>query len=113
MSIFTYLLDEAAAATEGGETSLLSSLMMPIMLVVMIVVFWLFIIRPQKKQDKEINEMRNSLQVGDEVTTIGGIIGEIISIKDETVVIETSGERTKMRILRSAIKTVDVHASEK
>lgn len=112
MSIFTYLLDEAANKT-GQEPSLLQNLMMPIMLVLMVVVFWLFVIRPQKKQDKQINDMRNSLQVGDEITTIGGIIGEIISIKDETVLIETSGDRTKMRILRSAIKTVDVHANEK
>ena len=50
--------------------------------------FYFFIIRPQKKQEKEIREMRDGLQVGDEITTIGGIIGKIVSIKEETITIE-------------------------
>ncbi|MBE6559765.1 MAG: preprotein translocase subunit YajC [Ruminococcaceae bacterium] len=83
-----------------------------IMLVAMLAIFYFFMYRPQKKQEKETNDMRNALTVGDEITTIGGIIGKIISIKDETVVIETSGERTKIRILKSAIKCVDVHAED-
>ena len=53
-----------------------------------------------------------SLKVGDEVTTIGGVIGKIVSIKDETVTIETSNERNKIRILRSAVRNVDVHAED-
>jgi len=68
--------------------------------------------RSQKKQEKETNDMRNNLAVGDEITTIGGIIGKIISIKDETVLIETSGDKTKIRILKSAVKCVDVHAED-
>ena len=56
--------------------------------------------------------MRNNLQVGDEITTIGGIIGKIVSIKDETVLIETSNERNKIRILRTAVRNVDVHAED-
>ena len=56
--------------------------------------------------------MRNNLQVGDEITTIGGIIGKIISIKEETVLIETSGDKTKIRLLKSAIKVVDVKAED-
>ena len=64
------------------------------------------------QDEKETNEMRNGLTVGDEITTIGGIIGKIISIKDETVVIETSNDKTKIRILKSAIKCVDVHAED-
>ncbi len=83
-----------------------------VMLVAMLAIFYFFMYRPQKKQEKETNDMRNGLTVGDEITTIGGIIGKIISIKDETVVIETSGERTKIRILKSAIKCVDVHAED-
>ena len=66
----------------------------------------------QKKQEKESNDMRNGLQVGDEITTIGGIIGKIVSIKDETVLIETSNERNKIRILRTAVRNVDVHAED-
>ncbi|MBE6611904.1 MAG: preprotein translocase subunit YajC [Ruminococcaceae bacterium] len=83
-----------------------------IMIVVMIAVFYFFMYRPQKKQEREVNEMRNSLQVGDEITTIGGIIGKVISIKEETVMIETGRDGTKIRILRSAIKSIDVKAED-
>ena len=89
-----------------------SSLPMLLMLVVMVVVFYFFGIRPQKKQEREQNDMRNALTVGDEITTIGGIIGKVVSIKDETCVIETSHERTKIRILKSAISRVDVKAED-
>ena len=87
--------------------------MLPIILIVVLfVVMYFFTIRPQKKQEKMINDMRNNLQVGDEITTIGGIIGKIISIRDETVLIETGHDRTKIRILRSAVKNVDVKAED-
>ena len=56
--------------------------------------------------------MRDALQVGDEITTIGGVIGRVVSIKEETVTIETSRDRTKIRFLRSAIRSVDVKAEE-
>ena len=56
--------------------------------------------------------MRDSLEIGDEITTIGGIIGEIVSIKGETITIETSKDRTKIRLLKDAVKVVDVKASE-
>lgn len=82
------------------------------MLVVMFAFMYFFMIRPQKKQEKETNNMRNSLVVGDEITTIGGIIGKIVSIKDETLVLETSRDGTKIRILKSAVRNVDVHAED-
>ena len=83
---------------------------MILMLVGLLVVMYFVMIRPQKKQEKEQNNMRNNLAVGDEITTIGGIIGKIVSIKEETCVIETSHERTKIRILKSAVSRVDVKA---
>jgi len=83
-----------------------------LLLVGVFVLMYFAMIRPQKKQEREINNMRNNLQVGDEITTIGGIIGKIISIKEETVMIETGHDRTKIRILRSAVKNVDVHAED-
>lgn len=95
-------------ATPGGA----GAFMPIIMLVAMVAIFYFFMYRPQKKQEKETNNMRNNLAVGDEVTTIGGIIGKIISIKEETVVIETTGSSTKIRILRSAVRNVDVHAED-
>ena len=81
-------------------------------MVVLFVALYFFMIRPQKKQEKETNEMRNNLQVGDEITTIGGIIGKIVSIKEETVTIETSHDRTKIRILKTAVRNVDVKAED-
>lgn len=85
---------------------------MIIMLGGLLLVMYFVMIRPQKKQEKEQNDMRNNLAVGDEITTIGGIIGKIVSIKEETCVIETSHERTKIRILKSAVSRVDVKAED-
>ena len=83
-----------------------------LMIVFMFVILYFVMIRPQKKQEKKVNDMRNNLQVGDEITTIGGIIGKIVSIKDETIVIETSHDRTKIRFLKSAVRCVDVKAED-
>lgn len=94
----------------GGD--LLTSAFPLIMLVVMFVAMYFLTIRPQKKAEKEANDMRNNLAVGDEVTTIGGIIGKIVSIKEETCVIETSRDGTKIRFLKSAIRNVDVKAED-
>ena len=84
---------------------------MIVMLVAMLAVFYFFGIRPQKKQEKENNAMRNNLTVGDEITTIGGIIGKIVSIKDETMVIETTRDHTRIRLLKSAVRSVDVRVN--
>ena len=82
------------------------------LIVVMFVALYFFMIRPQKKQEQQVNDMRNNLQVGDEITTIGGIIGKIVSIKEETLMIETGHDRTKIRILRAAVRNVDVKAED-
>ena len=83
-----------------------------VMIVAMLALLYFFMIRPQKKQEKEVNAMRDSLMVGDEITTIGGIIGKIVSIKEETLVLETSRDGTKIRILKSAVRNVDVHVED-
>lgn len=67
---------------------------------------WLMLIRPQKKKEKKTQEMLNSLQVGWSVTTIGGIFGKIINIKDDEITIETSVEKTKILVKRWAIKDI-------
>ena len=82
------------------------------MIVVLFVVLYFFMIRPQKKQEKKDAEMRDALQIGDEVTTIGGIIGKVVSIKGETFVLETTKDKTKIRFLKGAIRTVDVKAAD-
>ena len=105
MNFWNVLADEATPAAGGSWITL-------IMLALVFVAFYFFGIRPQKKQEQEANNMRNSLTIGDEITTIGGIIGRVVKITDETVVIETSKERTKLHILKSAIRSVDVRAED-
>ncbi len=83
-----------------------------IVMVLLFVAMYFFMIRPQKKQEKKDAEMRQNLAVGDEVTTIGGIIGKVVSIKEETFVLETTKDRTKIRFLKGAIRSVDVKMSD-
>ncbi len=82
------------------------------MIALVVVFFYFFIIRPQKKQERETQEMRNSITVGDEITTIGGIIGRVVSIKEETMIIETGRDHTRIRLLKSAVRSVDVRAED-
>ena len=99
------------SSTPSTDGNLLT--MLPMLLIIgIMIVFMVVSSRKQKKQDKEIEDMRNNLQVGDEVTSIGGIIGRIVSIKEETCVIETSRDGTKIRLLKSAISRVDVKAED-
>ncbi len=105
---FIFGLEAAPDASASAASSWISIAM----LAVVFIFFYFFAIRPQKKQEKEQNAMRNALTVGDEITTIGGIIGKIVSIKEETCVIETTHERTKIRILKTAISRVDVKAED-
>lgn len=72
-------------------------------LILMFVLLYFMAIRPQKKREQEAKDMQNSLQIGDEVITSGGIVGMIFRIGDDTVVIETGGERHKLRIKKWAI----------
>ena len=76
-------------------------------LVAIFAFFYLLILRPQKKQEKKDQQMRDNLEVGDEVVTNGGIVGIVFSIKDDTVVIETGGDRSKIRIKKWAIAKVE------
>lgn len=75
--------------------------------VVMIAALYFILWRPQKKQEQKDSEMRNSIEIGDEVTTIGGIIGHVAAIKDDTFVLETTSDRVKLRMRRSAIASVN------
>ncbi|MBP3606118.1 MAG: preprotein translocase subunit YajC [Clostridia bacterium] len=83
-----------------------------IMIGLLFVFLYFFMIRPQKKQERKDAEMRDSLAVGDEVTTIGGIIGKVISIKGETFVLETTREKTQIRFLKGAVRTIDVKTAD-
>ncbi|QZY57055.1 preprotein translocase subunit YajC [Crassaminicella profunda] len=76
------------------------------MTVIFIAIFYFLIIRPQKKREKQIKEMRDSLKVGEQISTIGGIFGKISKIKDDTVTIEVGSDKTKLQIARWAVGTV-------
>ena len=83
-----------------------------IVMLVLIVGMFFFMNRSQKKRDKEAQDMRDALQVGDEVTTIGGIIGKVVFIKDEVFDLETTKQKTRIRFLKGAIRSVDVKAAD-
>ncbi|MBR2504206.1 MAG: preprotein translocase subunit YajC [Oscillospiraceae bacterium] len=89
------------AATTGA----LVSSILPFALVLVLMYF--MIIRPQKKKDKKMEEMRSSIEIGDTVTTIGGIVGLVVAIKEDTIVLETGTDRSKIRFKRWAISEVN------
>lgn len=94
--------------TEKGEQTM--SLISIGSLILIIVVFYFLLIRPQRKKDKQDAAMRKNLQVGDEVVTAGGVVGIVFSIKDDTVVVETGGDRSKIRVKKWAIaQNLTVH----
>ena len=86
-------------AAGGGDYSFL------IMMVAIFAIMYFVTIRPQKKRQKEEQEMRNSLEIGDEIITIGGIVGRVVTIREEDLVIETGADRNKMTIQRWAVNT--------
>jgi preprotein translocase subunit YajC len=99
-----------ATAEEGAKQGSMWPTL--IMVGLLFVFLYFFMIRPQKKQEKKDADMRNSLAVGDEVTTIGGIIGKVISIKEDTFVLETTREKTQIRFLKGAVRTIDVKVAD-
>ena len=93
-----FLATSADAAAAGGPSML-------IMMVALIGVFYFLMIRPENKRKKEAEAMRNALKVGDNITTIGGIIGDIVSIKDDSIVIETTTDRVRVEFAKFAVST--------
>ena len=114
MNYLAFLLETAADGAGSTTTTAdpFAGMLMPILMIVALVAMWWFTSHSQKKRDQEAQNMRDSLQVGDEVTTIGGIIGKVVSIKEETFVLETTKEKTHIRFLKGAIRSVDVKISD-
>lgn len=94
---------ETAATTAAGMDTKASTISMLFSFGLLIVVFYFFLIRPQKKKEKEAKQLRDNLQIGDEVTTIGGIVGIVVRKTEDTCVIETGGDRSKIRVKLWAI----------
>ena len=74
-----------------------------IMIVLLFAVFYFFLIRPENKKKKQLQQMRRALQVGDQITTIGGMVGKVVSIKDDMITFETGEDRVRIQIMRWAI----------
>ncbi|MCL2628624.1 MAG: preprotein translocase subunit YajC [Oscillospiraceae bacterium] len=87
-------------------------LTMIIMIVAMIAIFYFFMIRPESKKKKKLAEMRASLSVGDTITTIGGILGKVVSVDDEKITFETSEDRVRVQVAKWAISTVGKQTEE-
>ncbi len=94
----------AATPADGGWLGMLMSFA-PFILIFVLMYFMM--IRPQKKKQKEEQEMRNNLRVGDELTTIGGIRGRVVSIKEDSIVLESGTDRTKIQFMKWAIQSVE------
>ena len=102
MNLLTFMA-ESSGGTPSGGISIASLLSMLLPFAGLILIFYFLIIRPEKKRNKEMQEMLNNIQVADEVITTGGIIGRVLSVKEDTVLIETGSDRTKIRVMKSAI----------
>lgn len=90
--------DAAAAGGLGGMSSIL-------FLVIIFVVFYFFLIRPENKRKKKLTEMRNNITIGDEIVTIGGIMGKVVQVTEDTITFETGEDRVRMQVTKWAIST--------
>lgn len=106
MTQFISLLEEPV------QPSAASNLLSFLPFLLLIPIFYFLMYRPQKKQERETAQMRNSLTIGDEVVTIGGIMGRVVKVKEDYVVIETGSDRTKIKFRKSAIGSVEKKAGD-
>ena len=106
LSEVTENADQAAELTPGQQFLSAVTTILPIALIA--VAFWFFLIRPQKKQEKEVQKMRASIEIGDTITTIGGITGKVMQIKDDDIyIIETGADKNRISIRKWAIQSKD------
>ena len=98
------MLSSSGTSTVGGASTI-------IMIVVLIAVFYFLMIRPENKKKKAAEEMRSKMKVGDDVTTIGGIVGTVCAVKEETFVIETGADRVRKEFKKWALSVNDTQAA--
>lgn len=98
--LHNFLTADASTATGGlgGMSSIL-------FLVIIFVVFYFFLIRPENKRKKKLTEMRNNISIGDEIVTIGGIMGKVVQVTEDTITFETGEDRVRMQVTKWAIST--------
>ena len=100
----------AAAGTDAAAGGGMGSSI--IMIVVLIAVFYFFMIRPENKKKKKLEEMRNSLEVGDKITTIGGLVGKVVHIGGDLITFETGEDRVRIQVTKWAISTNGIQKAE-
>ena len=91
----------------GGQLSMI------LPLIILLLVMYFLLIRPQKKREKEVTAMRNSVQVGDEIITIGGICGKIVKTKEESLIIQVGADKVKFEVMRWSVSKVVEKSSTK
>lgn len=82
-----------------------------IMLIAMVAIFYFMLIRPENKRKKEAEELRSALKVGDEITTIGGIVGKVVNVKEDKFVIETGADQVRIELQKWALSTNETAAA--
>lgn len=87
--------------------SLIEALSSMWILPVMLIALYFIMIRPQKKRQKQEEEMRRNIQIGDNITTIGGIVGKVVNLREDSLIIETGADRSKLRVKRWSVQSVD------
>ena len=101
------MLNFLTAATTGGMASPL------IMMVLMFAIFYFMLIRPENKRKKEAEAMRSALKVGDKITTIGGIVGKVVDVKEDKFVIETGADQVRIELAKWALSSNETAAEAK
>lgn len=96
--MFHNLLNGTAGGAAGGMSSI-------IFLVIIFVVFYFFLIRPENKRKKKLNEMRSNISLGDEIVTIGGIMGKVVQVTEDTITFETGEDRVRIQVTKWAISS--------
>ena len=102
---YLFLTASEGATTGGGMGSTI------IMIVAMIAIFYFLLIRPENKKKKQAAEQRSNLKVGDDIVTIGGIMGTVCAVKDDTFVIETGADRVRIEFAKWALSTNNTAAA--
>ena len=102
--MLNFLTDTGAGTGVGGSSTIIT-------LVVMIGVFYFLLIRPENKRKKEAEQMRSNVKVGDEITTIGGITGKVVSVKDDKFVLETGADQVRIEFAKWALSTNETAAA--
>ncbi len=107
MNFFNFAAEAATGTSSGaaGAGGTMGTISYLLVMGLVFVAFYFILIRPQKKKEKEAAKMRDNLEIGDEIITIGGIIGRVVSIKEDHIVIETGSDRSKIRIKKWAIQS--------